>query len=276
MVRPSSDPAQEAARHRYLATRQEEVFYSRQVEVAHEDDHSHWITNRVIHELVEDGVLLEETRPLATGGDIHLLWPRSYKHYRRRAKAVVGLVEEYASPNIGAAVGLQGEALVLEGFARHPFVLRGRNTNEYRGQKWSAGEHDVDFIFERDGRGYGVEVKNTLGYMDQDEFRTKIAVCRKLGLFPVFAARMLPRTWIHELEAMAGGFARACHSERRVRIHFPWRPCDSSICRRRRHPSRASQPRGSSRMGPNKIESRKYFNGPRLSTFASVALASLC
>ena len=192
---------------RYLATRQEEVFYSRQVEVAHEDDHFHWITNRVIHELVEDGVLLEETRPLATGGGIHLLWPRSYKHYRRRAKAVVGLVEEYASPNIGAAVGLQGEALVLEGFARHQFVLRGRNTNEYRGQKWSASEHDLDFIFERDGRGYGVEVKNTLGYMDQDEFRTKIAVCRKLGLFPVLAARMLPRTWIHELEAMASGFA---------------------------------------------------------------------
>jgi hypothetical protein len=53
---------------------------------------------------------------------------------------------------------------------------------------------------------YGVEVKNTLGYMDYEEFQTKIRLCQFLGVRPVFAVRMLPRTWIRELIAV-GGFA---------------------------------------------------------------------
>lgn len=56
------------------------------------------------------------------------------------------------------------------------------------------------------GPAYGVEVKNTLGYMAREEFVTKIDLCSVLGVRPVFAARMLPRTWIHEL-GQCGGFA---------------------------------------------------------------------
>jgi len=64
----------------------------------------------------------------------------------------------------------------------------------------------MDFIFERDGQAYGIEVKNTLGYMDREEFETKIRLCREIGVRPVFAARMLPKTWINDL-INAGGFA---------------------------------------------------------------------
>lgn len=84
--------------------------------------------------------------------------------------------------------------------------MRGRNTNELRGKKWNVSAHDLDFIFERDGIGYGVEVKNTLGYMDYDELKLKIRLCKELGLRPVFAARMLPRSWISEIDD-EGGFA---------------------------------------------------------------------
>ena len=108
--------------------------------------------------------------------------------------------------NIGAAIGLQGEYLVLEGFARQQFVLVGRETRSYRDRVWTATEHDLDFIFERDGIAYGVEVKNTLGYMDHDELQTKIRLCLYLGIRPLFAVRMLPKTWANEV-IRSGGFA---------------------------------------------------------------------
>jgi len=42
--------------------------------------------------------------------------------------------------------------------------------------------------------------------MDLKEFSEKTEISRFLGLCPVFIARMLPKTWIHELN-MKGGFA---------------------------------------------------------------------
>jgi hypothetical protein len=53
--------------------------------------------------------------------------------------------------------------------------------------------------FERDGAAYGVEVKNTLGYLDVGEFLTKIRLARHLGVKPVFAVRALPKTWANAL-----------------------------------------------------------------------------
>ena len=55
-------------------------------------------------------------------------------------------------------------------------------------------------------RAYGVEVKNTLTYIDREEFDIKIRMCKHLGITPMFVARMLPRTWIHDLNQV-GGFA---------------------------------------------------------------------
>ena len=66
--------------------------------------------------------------------------------------------------------------------------------------------HDLDFIFEKEGEAYGVEVKNTLGYMDYRELDAKIALSLDIGVRPVFAARMLPKSWVHEVQA-AGGFS---------------------------------------------------------------------
>jgi hypothetical protein len=189
----------------FFRTHREQVFFSRQLEILHEDVYFHWITNRALRELREAGLLVGETRSLKTGGSINLVWYRGYRFYRRSAARLVTLVEEYADPNIGGVVGLHGEFMVLEGFARSEFVMRGRNTREFAGKVWTQTGHNLDFIFERDGRAYGVEVKNTLGYMDYDEFRTKIRICKFLGIHPVFAARMLPKTWMNEL-ITGGGY----------------------------------------------------------------------
>ena len=184
----------------------EAVFFSRQLEIRNEDEWYHWITNRALRELAGRGVLRTEVRQLRTGGAIHLMWNAGYRYYRREAKRVVQLVEAYSDPNIGGALGLQGEALVLEGFARSQFVMRGRDTRSHGGRTWTQSNHDLDCVFERDNRAYGVEVKNTLRYIEYAEFNTKIEMCRVLGVRPVFAVRMLPRSWIYELNE-AGGFA---------------------------------------------------------------------
>jgi hypothetical protein len=189
-----------------VSVRRQEVFFSRQLEVQHEDRWFHWVTNRALRTLIKQGLLRSEVRTLADRGRVTLMWHHSYRYYRRDAARVVELINEYADPNIGAALGLQAELLVLEGFAKHQFVMRGREARSFGAKLWTRTGHDLDFIFERDGIGYGVEVKNTLGYMPHDELLTKIDMCTALGLRPVFAARMLPRSWVSEVVA-ARGFA---------------------------------------------------------------------
>ncbi len=203
------DPRQREAEARltdFFEKHGENVFFSKQIEVLQENEFYHWLTNRALRALVAKGFLRNEPRKLATGATINLLWHHAYRYYKRAAARLVALVNEYADPNVGAALGLQGEALVLEGFARRHFLMKARDVNEYGGQKWSSSEHNLDFVFERDQRAYGIEVKNTLKYMGEPEFRLKIQMNQHLGLTPVFACRMLPRRWIIDL-VQAGGFA---------------------------------------------------------------------
>ena len=147
-----------------------------------------------------------ENRKLAIGSELKLLWHRSNRYYKRGAKRLVELVNEYGSPNMCGAIGLHGEQMILGGFARKQFILRDHNTRTYADKQWTKSEHNLDFIFERDGLAYGVEVKNTLSYMEEAEFQTKMEMCGHLGITPVFAVRMLPKSWINEL-IMRGGYA---------------------------------------------------------------------
>jgi hypothetical protein len=182
------------------------VFFGNQLAVQNEDTFFHWITYRAIADLVDIGLIHMERRKMAIGSEIKLVWHRKHRYYKRDAKRVVELVDEYGSPNICAAMGLHGEQMILAGFAKKQFILLGHNTRTFRDRQWTASEHNLDFIFERDGRVYGVEVKNTLSYMDGKEFEIKIRLCETLGITPVFVVRMLPKTWTYEL-IRRGGYA---------------------------------------------------------------------
>src|SRR5260221_14730573 len=105
-----------------------------------------------------------------------------------------------------ASIGLHGEQMILGGFARARFVHIDHNARRYGDREWTKTAHNLDFIFERDGLAYGIEVKNTLSYMEEEEFRIKMELCEYLGISPVFAVRMLPRSWIYEL-IRRGGYA---------------------------------------------------------------------
>jgi hypothetical protein len=205
---PADERELEARDHlrQFFDRNREHVFFSRQLEVLNENEYFHWITNRAIRDLEAEGLVRSEWRKLSTGTSIKLLWHKSYRFYKRSAGQLATLVEEYSDPNIGATLGLHGEMMVLEGFARTQFLMASRNTNEYQGKAWVETNHNLDFIFERDGEVYGIEVKNTLGYMDREEFLIKIRLCAWLGIKPVFVCRMLPRSWIYDLKN-SGGFA---------------------------------------------------------------------
>jgi hypothetical protein len=203
------DPVEEHARQflrAFFERNPQHVYFSRQLEVQNERTYFHWITNRAIRNLEAEGAILSERRALKSGGTVKLVWRKGYRYYKREAAGLVQLVNEYSDPNIGAALGLQAEALILEGFASLEFVMKGRDVNSFNGRVWAASDHNLDFVFEREGKAYGIEVKNSLGYMDKVEFDTKILMSQELGVRPVIAARMLPKTWIKELIDL-GGFA---------------------------------------------------------------------
>ena len=172
-----ADTEEDKARARLIAhfeDNPQSVFYSRQLEVLFEQEYFHWITNRALRRLVEEGRVHMEERQLSTGSTIKLVWHRSYRFYRRSADEVFKLVDRYTTSATDGALGMQGEHLVLAAFARQKFLLMGEETNSYEGKSWEATKHNLDFIFERDGVAYGIEVKNTLGYLDGSEFVTKI------------------------------------------------------------------------------------------------------
>jgi hypothetical protein len=162
------------------------------------------VINRALHTIIGATVRTEEEK-LTHGTPIKFVWHKSLRYHRRERKKVKKLVEEYSDPNVGAHLGLNGELITLEGFARRQFLLVGRHTNSYRGKVWSDSKHNLDFIFEKDSLAYGMEVKNQLRYPDYEEMKRTMKMCEFLGVHPVFVVRMMPKNWVYEVRE-GGGF----------------------------------------------------------------------
>ena len=218
-VRGVSDKEEDKARARLLAhfvDNPEKVFYSRQLEVLFEREYFHWVTNRALRGLIDEGHVVMEARRLDIGSEIKLVWHRSFRFYKRAAGEVFDLVNRYTNSATDGTLGMQGEHLILAAFARRQFVLIGEETKSYKDVAWTHSGHDLDFVFEKDGVGFGIEVKNTLGYLDVDEFVTKIRLALHIGVRPVFAVRALPKTWTEAL-IQSGGYAMIMRYQ-----FYPW------------------------------------------------------
>lgn len=205
---PPSDPREADAAQvleQMFDAERRRVFFSRQLEVQHEHTFFHWVTNRALRSLAARGVIGSETRELPNKQRIHLMWHRSHRYRQKDSRQLMQLVGEYVNPNVSAVIGLNAERMVLDGFTSHGFVVRGRETRTLGDLTWEQTDHNLDFIFERDGVVYGTEVKNRLGYMDQRELKAKMAMCSHLGIRPLFVSRMFPKTWTYDLYK-AGGF----------------------------------------------------------------------
>ena len=203
---PAVDRAKLAVRT-FFSQNQTSVFYQQQIAVILEDEFFHWITTTALGELVAEGRLLREEVPLPAGTyPLRVYHLPSHRNWRRQAYRLVEQVAQYSSPDFARAVGRQGEMMFDAALPQYGFVPRGRDVREWQGRRWDQTEHDLDRVFEADGRFYGIEIKNTLKYIPKSELEIKMAMCRFLGLRPLFIMRFAPKTYTYDLYR-AGGFA---------------------------------------------------------------------
>jgi len=168
--------------------RPDSVYHVGQLEVLFEDRHFHFRTTRAVRRLREEGFLRGE-QVAFDGNRVIVVWRRNLRYTKRSIQDHVRLVREYSSDAINKATGDYAEILTDLGLTKLRFEVVSRNSREYRGQRWDATEHDLDFIAERQGVAFGVEVKNTWPYFPPDELAIKLRLCAHLGLRPLFIAR---------------------------------------------------------------------------------------
>jgi hypothetical protein len=186
------------------------VFYQRQLQVIFEEKYFHWITVRALKELVEEKAIAASVLPLLGGsktgtGSIMLYRATTYRYWKRDADEIIKLVSRFSEPSFTSALGAHGETMFDASLPTAGFLPTARKAQSYQGKNWTQTKHDLDRIFERDGVGYGVEIKNTLGYIDKEELETKVQMCRFLDLRPLFIVRYAPKNYVNLVRG-EGGF----------------------------------------------------------------------
>jgi len=164
-------------------------YYRKQIEVLFESKYQHWVTDRAVTSLVEEGFLHERPYQLP---DFEISFVYRY-NLRRIAMAIrerVGITRRYSDVSVSRATGDQAEFWALYLFKSNSFQIVDKHTNEYQGIMWTKTGHDLDFIMKKDGIVYGVEVKNKFPYVDDDLFDINLDICRHLHLKPLFFFRM--------------------------------------------------------------------------------------
>ena len=179
-------------------------YHRKQIEVIFESENArrkydHWDTNNIIDNLIEEGFLrLIET------DTANFIIRHDVRYYKDNVRKRVRLITRYSDPYVVRGVGKWGEYLSKIMFLLNNFEIKGRNTNEYKGNKWTGTDENLDFILERDGVSYGVEVKNSLRYIEYDEFTNKLKMCDLLGLIPMWVLRNAPEVQFNTMKANNG------------------------------------------------------------------------
>lgn len=126
----------------------------------------------------------------------------------------------YAIFSLSSYAGFYAQNLWLKAFRDLNFDILGTDVSELEGKKASVGG-DIDFVAEKDGVRFGVEVKNGLSY--PTDFKEKFQIAAELDTIPLFVARRLPsRTfyWIVERGGLVKIYETAIHSpDFRVKIN---------------------------------------------------------
>lgn len=183
----------------------EGVFYQRQIEIRYERQFFHWITAKALNELAEEGKINATTREYPNIR-IRFYRARKNRYWTRRANEIEKLVLRFSEQEFLHGLGRHGETMFDAALAHGGFLPRARNVAAWGGKQWIETNHNLDRIITRDGVDYGVEVKNTLTYIDRFEMRTKLDMCDFFGVVPLFIMRMAPATYINEIQAY-GGFS---------------------------------------------------------------------
>ena len=201
---PQTDLAKAALLERIQAA--DRVFYVQQLEVLHEATFFHWITGRALRELIDEGRVQAFWEELFPNVRIRLVTRKSYRHWKREGQRVLDLVRRFSSGDFGRAIGPYGEMLVDGALGGMGVRLLGRDVRQLDGRAWTRTEHNLDRAYELDAVRYGVEINNTLKYVDDSELAIKLQMCDELGLRPLFIVRMMPKSWAWPRIIKAGGY----------------------------------------------------------------------
>jgi len=188
----------------FLVENSTSVYYERQLAVLFEKKFFHWITVKALLELISYGSVCSEILELAPAVPIRFFRMRTNRYWKRQASKVSKLVRLFSAPEFSRAIGLQGELMVDAALPLAGFNVIARNANSFQGKTWTDTGHDLDRIVQRKSNYYGVEIKNTLPYIDRDEFRVKLQMCSFLGLKPLFISRMAPKSYTYEIFQRGG------------------------------------------------------------------------
>jgi hypothetical protein len=183
------------------------VYYQRQLEVWYEKNFYHWVTDRAIRELKDEGKITAGYYPVTVGeyeDKLKIITLASNRYFKRAAKNVARLVEEYCDPDIAKDIGLFGQEMFKVAYARHGYKLIKEDATEFDGKTWGRSEKNLDFIVEKHGLFLGCEVKNTLRYIPKDELDEKMEMCLFFGIIPIFIVRYSPTVWNFEIYKKGG------------------------------------------------------------------------
>lgn len=175
-------------------------YHRKQIEVIFEDKYFHWVTSRAINELIEEGFLKLQKR-----GPAHFVYRADAGVTENEINLRIEAIRKYSDPFIVRGIGAYAELLYQFLFRVCGFEIVGENTNEYAGRKWTKTNHNLDYIVKKGSMTCGVEIKNTLNYMMNDEFETKLEMCEFLGLVPFWIVRNAPKIQFEKMRP-AGGF----------------------------------------------------------------------
>lgn len=176
----------------------EGVYYLQQLEIFFEKKpfrFYHWITSKAVNELIEDGLLGSEEMPLSKGTSVKFVFTKKLRYRKMLIRKSIEVIRKYSNPTIAISCGQQAEMLFFNALMNRGFLSKGQNINKYGNKKWVQTEHDLDFIIERDGVVFGCEVKNKWAYIEKKEMEIKLAICRHLGIKPLFIMRQSPQSY---------------------------------------------------------------------------------
>jgi len=187
------------------------VATDRELKVRLEDDFFPWVVGRAIRRLL-DGDVIDKVgypgRRKVGRGEVaafyvpHAIEYDSVKEIIKRKKAVSEGIANILMG--GSSVSGHVEDLFQDAFLSLGFKFHGRDVSSFGGRKAvgvpSKEPPNLDFVFERDGVRYGIDVKNWIRYEwnSRDEVVSKLRVAADLGVVPFIVARYMDKDLVYK------------------------------------------------------------------------------
>lgn len=187
-------------------------FYFRQLQVYFESESYHITTAQAIYELVDEGLL--KTIPYQVGANKVVFVvstkvaqnEKTQRTLESHMRTIAKVVAKYDSSEVSKDLGDHFESLVTQELRANQLHIDSIHTRSYKGKEWTATNHTLDLIADyEDGPAFGIEAKNQLASIERMELYVKLAMCKYLGLKPIFIVRYMPWSFVPYVTA-EGGF----------------------------------------------------------------------